>query len=316
MTNEVLKRAENALFSRAINAIRPIEIKKICPERQKLYSNESTIGDHDKSPSTSSATAAAAAASAQNDDIQITLVSSDHERSVEIKSNLRNAKTPPPTSRSIKERLGKKLNDDAKSRSRTPQRKFIDQQANRTKSRSKERRHSREHDKRRGDGRDRKHRSPKSDSRRSPPSEPKRNERQKSTDRNGGGRDKERRRNSSESRDRKDGKGKSGARDRDEKDSQTTGTARDEQKGQMEKSTRNTDRDRELDKARVRARIREQERAKAQQGLFSDLLLCVFFPPISISKFTSFHLIIRSKPTKTFHIGGYSCVERPTNNVN
>ncbi|RZC32431.1 E3 ubiquitin-protein ligase RBBP6 [Asbolus verrucosus] len=40
VTNEVLKRAENAIFAKAINAIRPIEIKKISTDRAKLYSGE------------------------------------------------------------------------------------------------------------------------------------------------------------------------------------------------------------------------------------------------------------------------------------
>ncbi|XP_060522981.1 E3 ubiquitin-protein ligase RBBP6 isoform X2 [Cylas formicarius] len=40
VTNEVLKRAENAIFAKAINAIRPIEIKRISSDRAKLYSDE------------------------------------------------------------------------------------------------------------------------------------------------------------------------------------------------------------------------------------------------------------------------------------
>lgn len=40
VTNEVLKRAENAIFAKAINAIRPIEIKKISLDRAKLYSGD------------------------------------------------------------------------------------------------------------------------------------------------------------------------------------------------------------------------------------------------------------------------------------
>nr|XP_023022973.1 E3 ubiquitin-protein ligase RBBP6 isoform X1 [Leptinotarsa decemlineata] len=43
VTNEVLKRAENAIFAKAINAIRPIEIKKIGPDRAKLYSGEREV---------------------------------------------------------------------------------------------------------------------------------------------------------------------------------------------------------------------------------------------------------------------------------
>ena len=39
VTTEVLKRAENAIFQKAINAIRPIEIKKISESRKVLYQN-------------------------------------------------------------------------------------------------------------------------------------------------------------------------------------------------------------------------------------------------------------------------------------
>ena len=45
VTSEVLKRAENAIFTRAINAIRPIEIKKISGDRQKLYTGGSGSGN-------------------------------------------------------------------------------------------------------------------------------------------------------------------------------------------------------------------------------------------------------------------------------
>ncbi|XP_044758580.1 E3 ubiquitin-protein ligase RBBP6 isoform X2 [Coccinella septempunctata] len=40
VSSEVLKRAENAIFAKAINAIRPIEIKKISADRAKFYSGE------------------------------------------------------------------------------------------------------------------------------------------------------------------------------------------------------------------------------------------------------------------------------------
>lgn len=39
VTTEVIKRAENAIFQKAINAIRPIEIKKISESRKMLYQN-------------------------------------------------------------------------------------------------------------------------------------------------------------------------------------------------------------------------------------------------------------------------------------
>ncbi|XP_049819824.1 E3 ubiquitin-protein ligase RBBP6 isoform X2 [Aethina tumida] len=48
VTNEVLKRAENAIFAKAINAIRPIEIKKISMDRAKLYSGDIEKGENTK----------------------------------------------------------------------------------------------------------------------------------------------------------------------------------------------------------------------------------------------------------------------------
>lgn len=119
VTNEVLKRAENAIFARAINAIRPIEIKKICPERQKLYSNEKS-NDNDKSPISSSIVVV----DKPDDLLQITVNNSEQERSVEIKSSVRQQHNKTPI-RSIKERLGKKVNEDRRSRTRTPQRKIV-----------------------------------------------------------------------------------------------------------------------------------------------------------------------------------------------
>lgn len=259
VTNEVLKRAENAIFARAINAIRPIEIKKICPERQKLYSNEVT-NEHEKSSPPSLSSAGHGSEKPSDDLLQITVINSEQERSVEIKSSSRQQRNKTPI-RSIKERLGKKLNDDTKGRSRTPQRKMVTESRNErsAKSRSKERR-SRDNDRRQRDDRDRKFRSPKSnDNRRS--SVTRRNDSQKPPDKSY--RDKDRRPNSSEQRDTKEVKDiKKNSRDHSEKDSQTD-SAREEHKVQI---TQDTERDRELQKARVRARMREEERTKSQQG--------------------------------------------------
>ncbi|CAG9859741.1 unnamed protein product [Phyllotreta striolata] len=72
VTNEVLKRAENAIFAKAINAIRPIEIKKIGNDRAKLYSG-------DKEP----------------------------EKIVQAPAKIE----PPPVRLSVKERLGVKVDD-------------------------------------------------------------------------------------------------------------------------------------------------------------------------------------------------------------
>ncbi|XP_031620939.1 E3 ubiquitin-protein ligase RBBP6 isoform X2 [Contarinia nasturtii] len=249
VTNEVLKRAENAIFARAINAIRPsIEIKKICPERQKLYSNE-VASEQDKSPATLSA---GHVEKASDNLLQITVLNSEQERSVELKSGTRQPRNKTPI-RSIKDRLGKKLNEEAKSKSRTPQRKIV------TDNRSERARDGARDDRRH----DRKYRSPKSsDNRRS--SVTRRNDLQKSSEKSY--RERERRRNSSEDRDTKENKDrKKSGRDGNEKDSSELECEREQHKHQVEKATRDTERDRELQKARVRARIREEERTKAQR---------------------------------------------------
>lgn len=266
VTNEVLKRAENAIFARAINAIRPIEIKKICPERQKLYSNESsTANEHEK------LTPPAGHGSDKSTDdllqVQITVANSDLlDRSVEIKSGTRQQRNKTPI-RSIKERLGKKLNEDTKSRSRTPQRKVITDSRNEASAnrRSRERR-SRDNDRRQRDNRDnrdRKYQSPKSNDNRQS-SVTRRNDSQKSSERSY--REKERGRIPNDNHDIKETRdSKKSGRHRSEKDSQTD-LGRDEHKNQIGKATRDSERDRELHKARVRARIREEERTKSQHG--------------------------------------------------
>lgn len=48
VSSEVLKRAENVIFARAINSIRPIEIKKISGERAKLYADEKKEAEEQK----------------------------------------------------------------------------------------------------------------------------------------------------------------------------------------------------------------------------------------------------------------------------
>lgn len=129
VTNEVLKRAENALFSRAINAIRPIEIRGVSADRRKLYSNE-----------INQAKAESPVRIIQKVDspelkpnVQITVAtkqSSSTERSVELMSS--DSKDKPKRSvsvrPSIKDRLGIKLTDTSSSsssqrRSPSPQRK-------------------------------------------------------------------------------------------------------------------------------------------------------------------------------------------------
>lgn len=112
VTSEVLKRAENAIFAKAINSLRPIEIKKISSDRAKLYSDE---------PSSKSS-------------IQITVPLSETEtRAVEVNDKKRRySKTPPPRL-SVKERLGGKVEDIR--RPREP--RVVHSTVERVKSRSK-----------------------------------------------------------------------------------------------------------------------------------------------------------------------------------
>lgn len=138
VTNEVLKRAENAIFARAINAIRPIEIKKISLERQKLYSNDKSENE----PSSISSVVVIDSPKNVLPSFQITVpVNSEAERSVEIKGNAGKQRNKTPT-RSIKERLGKKITEDSHTRSKTPLRKVISESGNqmdRPSSRSRDR---------------------------------------------------------------------------------------------------------------------------------------------------------------------------------
>lgn len=125
VTNEVLKRAENAIFARAINAIRPsIEIKKISVERHKLYSNEK---QKDFSPGTIVVTKSSTTSPAK-ETFQITVPSNDcgGERSVEIKTENKIKVRNSPVRTSVKDRLGSKVTDkERKSKSRTPPRKVF-----------------------------------------------------------------------------------------------------------------------------------------------------------------------------------------------
>ncbi|XP_037902922.1 E3 ubiquitin-protein ligase RBBP6 isoform X2 [Hermetia illucens] len=131
VTTEVLKRAENAIFARAINAIRPIEIKKISVERQKLYSNDPSkdaspvpsVISQVKSPNRELAT------------VQITVPANNNsERSVEIK---------PEKQKSIKDRLGSKITEPSsrkhRSKSQSPVRKSTVEKVRPGRSRSRER---------------------------------------------------------------------------------------------------------------------------------------------------------------------------------
>ncbi|XP_059616019.1 E3 ubiquitin-protein ligase RBBP6 isoform X2 [Phlebotomus argentipes] len=114
VTNEVLKRAENALFSRAINAIRPIEIRSINAERRKLYEDDADV----VAPVSSVIVKTSPAKELHTFQITVPTNSDGVERSVEIKSGvdgkekLKNKTSPV---RSIKDRLGVKIVDDKES---------------------------------------------------------------------------------------------------------------------------------------------------------------------------------------------------------
>ena len=125
VTSEVLKRAENAIFQKAINAIRPIEIKKISESRKILYQNpEPKI----MSPEP--------VARETRKSVNVTINVGRNERNVEItepvkKSKLDRTKFKPvpeshsPTRLSAKERLGDKV-DDEKERKVNQQKNFLE----------------------------------------------------------------------------------------------------------------------------------------------------------------------------------------------
>lgn len=114
VTSDVIKRAENAIFAKAINSLRPIEIKKISSDRLKLYGDDQTKGPVNN--------------------IQITVPVMDIEhRSIEMnEKKKRSSKTPPPRL-SVKERLGGKVEDVR--RPREP--RVVHSTVERVKSRSK-----------------------------------------------------------------------------------------------------------------------------------------------------------------------------------
>lgn len=266
VTTEVLKRAENAIFARAINAIRPIEIKKISLERQKLYSNEKPedealmLGNEDVRNEL------------ETFQITVPVHSEQAERSVEIKGGKRN-KTP---IKSVKERLGRIVSDDLRSRSKTPPRKVAVEAHKDRRSRSRERRDRstgrnsrRDKDSAKRDASNDRRNNRKDDSR----SRQRDSSRDRRNDRDVGGSE---RRDNSDRRDNRDGRSNRDSRDnRTSRDNRRAGsrnksrerenlrnTGRDEHRRQMEKNTRDIIRERDLDKAREMARIRERERVK------------------------------------------------------
>ncbi|XP_008560490.1 E3 ubiquitin-protein ligase RBBP6 isoform X2 [Microplitis demolitor] len=111
VTRDVLKRAENAIFQKAINAIRPIEIKKISENRKILYQNpEPKVFEPEINRDI-------------NKSLNVTVNIGKNERNVEITESSKKGKldrtkfkltetTHSPTRLSAKERLGEKIDDD------------------------------------------------------------------------------------------------------------------------------------------------------------------------------------------------------------
>lgn len=116
VTSEVIKRAENAIFTKAINSLRPIEIKKISGDRIKLYADDST-----------------GMTKGLMNNIQITVpIVEPEQRSVELNERKkRSSKTPPRLS--VKDRLGGKIEDVRRSKDT----RVVQSTVERVKSRSK-----------------------------------------------------------------------------------------------------------------------------------------------------------------------------------
>lgn len=118
VTSEILKRAENAIFARAISAIRPMENKKV----KALQESEMTLSRKETSPLPS---LVKRSDDAKLQAFQVTVPANDSgTRSVEIKTTViggrdtsRSKKSPLRTS--IKNRLGIKV-VERKSRTKTP----------------------------------------------------------------------------------------------------------------------------------------------------------------------------------------------------
>lgn len=137
VTSEVLKRAENAIFQKAINAIRPIEIKKISESRKVLYQNpEPKVieTEPNREPRKS---------------VNVTINVGRNERNVEITEPVKKAKldrtkfkpvpeTYSPTRLSAKERLGEKVEEN-KERKISPIKSFLDRREGKSENQSRSR---------------------------------------------------------------------------------------------------------------------------------------------------------------------------------
>ncbi|XP_026468262.1 E3 ubiquitin-protein ligase RBBP6-like isoform X2 [Ctenocephalides felis] len=149
VTNEVLKRAENAIFAKAINAIRPIEIKKISSDRIKLYSGEAitTKDEREKTPERK----------ITSSNQQILITTTDHtndakkttESSKPAKTKITGPGSSPPSRVSVRERLGGKVDENTgtvitsgattkRSRTRTPPRQLLPEAKRAGRDRDKE----------------------------------------------------------------------------------------------------------------------------------------------------------------------------------
>ncbi|XP_028027137.1 E3 ubiquitin-protein ligase RBBP6-like isoform X3 [Bombyx mandarina] len=114
VTSDVIKRAENAIFAKAIHSLKPIEIKKISGDRVKLYDDE------------------APKSTMNNIQITVPVTEMDH-RSIEVNEKKKaHSKTPPPRL-SVKERLGGKVDEIRRNR----EARVIHSTVERVKSRSK-----------------------------------------------------------------------------------------------------------------------------------------------------------------------------------
>lgn len=137
VTSEVLKRAENAIFQKAINAIRPIEIKKISESREVLYQNpEPKVLEVEPNREARKS-------------VNVTINVGRNERNVEITEPVKKAKldrtkfkpvpeTYSPTRLSAKERLGEKV-DENKERKISPIKSFLDRREMKSENQSRSR---------------------------------------------------------------------------------------------------------------------------------------------------------------------------------
>lgn len=151
VTSEVLKRAENAIFQKAINAIRPIEIKKISESRKSLYQNpEPKILEVETKEATIVVKEAKEpTAKEARKSVNVTINVGRNERNVELaveptkKAKLDRSKFKPlavesshsPTRISVKERLGDKVEDDKEQDLSPVSRSFMEKREGKESSR-------------------------------------------------------------------------------------------------------------------------------------------------------------------------------------